>query len=103
MYVQIVQLRVKPDRIDDFLAAFRGNYEGTRKEPGNVRFELLRSREQSNLFAVYEVFESEAARDAHRETEHFKACVGQFAELLEGDRTIQAMMPVMAEYLPAAG
>lgn len=98
MYVQIVQLRVKPGRLDDFLAAFRINYEGTRKEPGNVQFDLLQSRNDENLFTVYEVFESEHARDVHRQTEHFKECVGRFSDVLEGDRIIQPMRPVMADY-----
>lgn len=99
MYVQIVQLRVRPGLVDDFLAAFRINYEGTRREPGNIRFDLLQSRENENLFTIYEVFASAEALASHRETDHFKECVARFGTVLEGERVITAMRPVMADYM----
>ena len=46
MFVQFVHMNVKPGRVDDFLDAFRINYEGTIREPGNVRFDVLQSPER---------------------------------------------------------
>lgn len=99
MYIQVVELRVKDGKIDEFLEAFRINYEGTIKEPGNVQFDLLQSKEEKNLFMVYEVFRSEDALAEHRQTPHFKECVGRFDRLLEGERKINPMSAVMARYL----
>jgi (4S)-4-hydroxy-5-phosphonooxypentane-2,3-dione isomerase len=97
MYIQIVNLRVKPGRVDDFLDAFRKNREGTRKEPGSIQFDLLRSRNDQHRFVVYEVFESEDALAAHRQTEHYKECNRRFSDILEGDRSIDVLRPVMMD------
>lgn len=99
VFVQIVTLTVKEGHIDQFLEAFRINYEGTRREPGNVEFHLLRSRSEPRRFTVYEVFRSEEALAAHRATDHYKECIRRFEDLLEGDRSIEVMTPVMADYL----
>lgn len=101
MYIQIVNLRVKPGRVDDFLDAFRKNREGTRKEPGNIQFDLLRSRDDQHRFVVYEVFASEAALAAHRQTDHYKECNRRFTDILEGDRRIDVMRSVMTDHAGA--
>ena len=36
MHVTLVEINVKPDRIDDFLRVFTANHEGTIAEPGCV-------------------------------------------------------------------
>jgi quinol monooxygenase YgiN len=45
---------------------------GSRQEPGCSRFDVLRDPEQSNKFYFYEVYQNEAAIEAHRATPHFK-------------------------------
>jgi len=46
-----------------------------RAEPGNVSFAAHRAKDDPNDILLYEVYESEAAFNTHRETEHFKTCV----------------------------
>ena len=41
MHVTLVEINVKPDRIDDFLRVFTANHEGTIAEPGCRRFDVL--------------------------------------------------------------
>lgn len=101
MYVQIVHLRVKPGHVEDFIDAFRINYEGTRQEPGNVQFDLLQHQEDKNQFTVYEVFESAHALAQHRETEHYKECIRRFDTILEGVRKINVVTPIMTKYADA--
>ena len=86
MFVQLVHIRVKPDRVSDFLDAFRINFEGTTREPGNIRFDVLQDAGDPAKFTIYEVFESEAALDAHRGTPHYAETVALLDDLMEGPR-----------------
>lgn len=47
----------------------------TRREPGNLRFDVHRSRDGSEEFLLYEVYASEQAFHDHQQTEHFKQLV----------------------------
>ena len=87
MYVQIVHLHVRPGLQERFLEVFRQNVEGTRKEPGNVCFDLLQDPEDETHFAIYEVFRSEADLDAHRQTEHYKTTIAALGDLVTERRS----------------
>lgn len=82
MFVQCVHIRIKPGKIQEFLDVFRINFEGTRAEPGNFRFDVLQDPEDDHHFVIYEVFEDEAAVDAHRQTEHYRRTVEGLADLM---------------------
>jgi quinol monooxygenase YgiN len=43
-----------------------------RDEPGCLRFDVMRDRDDANRFYLYEVYRDEAAFEAHRQTPHFK-------------------------------
>lgn len=98
MFVQFVHIRIKPGRVADFLEVFRINYEGTRAEPGNVRFDVLQDPDDENHFVIYEVFKSEAAVDEHRKTEHYKATVAGLDDLMEGPRAKDFYRLVMPDH-----
>ena len=75
MLIQLVTIHIKDGNDAEFLEAFRINYEGTRQEPGNIRFDVLRDQSNPNTFVIYEVFASAEAVEAHRATEHYKECM----------------------------
>ena len=79
--------REMPIHRDEFIAAFQGNCEGTRKEPGNLRFDLLCDPKDENSFSVYEIFEDEAALETHRETLHYRRCVALISPSASDPRT----------------
>jgi (4S)-4-hydroxy-5-phosphonooxypentane-2,3-dione isomerase len=64
---------VKPGRLPETIEAGRANVAGSRLEPGCERFDLYESTDGSDSFVTIEAFKDQAALDAHRETEHFKA------------------------------
>ena len=72
MYVVIVTIEVIPEHVDAFIAASAANHRGTREEPGNLRFDVLRDRADPHRFYLYEVYRDEAALDAHKATEHYR-------------------------------
>ena len=72
MLVQSIHYTFAPEDGDNVEAICRELQEASRKEAGVVRFEVARSREHPNVFALWEVYRDEAALEAHKETEHFK-------------------------------
>jgi autoinducer 2-degrading protein len=101
MLIQMVSINVKPGHADEFLEAFRINYEGTRLEPGNLRFDVLRNPEDEHSFVIYEVFRSPEALDEHRKTPHYQECVRRIDPILAGPRTKTFYKVEMADFLAA--
>ena len=73
MFVTLVHVHVKPDAIDPFLDATRVNHEASIREPGNVRFDVIRSVDDPNRFVLYEWYVDEDAAKAHKLTPHYEA------------------------------
>ena len=73
MHVTLVHVQVKPDHIDDFIAATRLNHEASVREPGNRRFDVLQSPENPGHFILYEAYASAEDAAAHKQTAHYLA------------------------------
>ena len=97
MFIQFVTINVKPGFTDQFEKAFRINFEGTRKEPGNLRFDVLRNQDDPNRYTIYEVFRDEDAFQAHKETPHYAECVQLIDPIIVLPRPKQYMDPVMLD------
>jgi autoinducer 2-degrading protein len=72
MYVTIVHVHVKPERVADFIEAMRANHEESIKEPGNLRFDILQSADDPTRFVAYEAYHDESGAKAHKETAHYQ-------------------------------
>jgi len=66
-----VQIRVKPEHIDAFVAATLANATASRREPGVARFELTQDRDDATRFVLVEAYRSDDAPAAHKETAHY--------------------------------
>jgi len=73
MHVTLVHVHVKPEHIDDFIAASRANHEASVQEPGNLRFDVLQSSDDPSRFVLYEAYRSAQDAAAHKETAHYLA------------------------------
>jgi autoinducer 2-degrading protein len=71
MIVTCVYIHVKPDAIDRFLELTTLNHLESVKEPGNLRFDLVRQSNDSCRFMLYEAYESEEEALAHKNTLHY--------------------------------
>ena len=85
MLVLMVNIKVKPGRAGDFIAAIREDGEGTTaKEEGNLQFSAVQDSDDPDRFFLFEVYRDEAALEAHRQTAHFlkyrEATAGLLAE-----------------------
>lgn len=73
MHVTLVHVQVKPEHIDDFIAATKLNHEASIREAGNRRFDVLQSPENPARFILYEAYLSGEDAAAHKQTEHYLA------------------------------
>lgn len=71
MYVVCVNIQVKPEHVDQFIQATLDNHLGTRREAGNVRFDVVQAEDDITRFMLYEVYRDKAAFEAHQKTEHY--------------------------------
>ncbi len=71
MHVTLVHIHVKPEHVADLVAASLENARAAVDEPGNLRFDLLQSREDPTRFVFYEAYRDEAAAQAHKTTPHY--------------------------------
>jgi autoinducer 2-degrading protein len=73
MLVLSVSIHVKPEHVEEFIPATLANARGSRSEPGNLRYDVLRDEEDPNHFLLYEVYRDAAALEAHGQSSHYKA------------------------------
>lgn len=71
MIVNCITVYVKQEHIEDFKKAIVENHMGSVEEPGNIRFDVLQSRDDPSRFMLYEAFEDADAVAAHKETSHY--------------------------------
>ncbi|MBE0434527.1 MAG: antibiotic biosynthesis monooxygenase [Methylomicrobium sp.] len=86
MHVTLVHVHVKPDHIDDFIAATKRNHEASIREAGNRRFDVLQSPENPGQFVLYEAYISAEDAAAHKQTAHYLAWRDTVADWLTEPR-----------------
>lgn len=94
MFVNAVDLDIVPTEREKYLAAITENGAAAAKEPGCRRFDILNLASDPNHFFLYEVYDSEAAFKAHRETEHFKKYMAATGNMVA--KRLSRPMSVMA-------
>jgi (4S)-4-hydroxy-5-phosphonooxypentane-2,3-dione isomerase len=73
MYVVCVTIHVKPGNVEAFIQATLDNARNTRKEPGNLRFDVLQAADDPNRFFLYECYKTPEDFAAHQQTGHYFA------------------------------
>jgi autoinducer 2-degrading protein len=73
MHVTLVHVHVKPEHIDDFIAATAANHAASVQETGNRRFDVLQSPDDPCRFILYEAYATSADAAAHKDTAHYLA------------------------------
>lgn len=86
MHVTLVNVHVKPENVDDFIAATRANASASVKEPGNVRFDVLQSAEDPCRFVLYEAYATPEDAAAHKNTEHYQKWRSAVADWMASPR-----------------
>jgi (4S)-4-hydroxy-5-phosphonooxypentane-2,3-dione isomerase len=74
MFSLTVQLEVRPEDRDEFLAAITTNAEASvRDEPGCHRFDVTAVEGDGKRFVLYELYDDAEAFETHKRAPHFAA------------------------------
>ena len=82
MFVRQVTIRVKPENVDAFMKKAIENATAARKEPGCRQFDVLADPNDPTKVMLYEIYDDEAAFEAHQQTPHFKKYLAEAVPLL---------------------
>jgi (4S)-4-hydroxy-5-phosphonooxypentane-2,3-dione isomerase len=72
MLVVLVHVHVLADSMEKFKAATRANAAASRREAGIAQFDLIQQSDDPTRFVIVEVYRSNEAAAAHKETNHYK-------------------------------
>ena len=86
MFVQLVRIHVKPERIEDFKALIEANHRGSVAEPGCLRFDVAQSTEDTTRFVLWECYRDEAAAREHKTTAHYLAFKAGASDIMASER-----------------
>ena len=72
MQILLVEVNVKPERLDEFLELIKYDAEHSENdEPGCLRFDICSVGSDENRFLLYELYTDAAAFAAHKAAPHF--------------------------------
>jgi quinol monooxygenase YgiN len=71
--------------------------EGTRREPGCLRYDLFSAGGEGGGFHLFEIYSDSGALDAHRETDHYKDYRRRAPDLLSEPIGVIVLDPVDAQ------
>jgi autoinducer 2-degrading protein len=86
MYAVIVRMEARPDKVEALVALATHNAAESRKEPGNLQFDFLRTVDNPLKFALVEVYRDEAAFKEHQKTAHYARWKNEIGDLLAQPR-----------------
>lgn len=86
MPVTLVFVNVKFENIEEFKKITLYNCENSRREEGNIRFDLLQNKEDPTKFTLYEHFRDKSAVEFHKTTEHYKKWAATVEPLMASPR-----------------
>ena len=88
----IAKMKIKDGKQAEFEAVFRGLTASIRSsEPGNKAYQLCHSRTDPAQYVVLEMYESDAALELHKKSEHMRAAAPAFAALFAGRPEIEVL------------
>lgn len=76
-------LKARPDKADALSALLDGMLAPSRAEPGNLRYDIWRDRDDPDVFALDELYVDADAVAAHRATPHFQRYLAAINDLAE--------------------
>lgn len=94
MLIQSIHYTFAPEDADKVEAIFRELRDASRKEEGVITFDVARSREKPNVFALWEEYRDQAALDAHAASEHFKRLALNGVRPLAQQRSAETVFPI---------
>jgi quinol monooxygenase YgiN len=100
MLVVHVHVRVRPERVEDFLSATQANARLSLEEPGVLRFDVIQAQADPAYLVLVEVYRDDDASAAHKQTRHYTTWRDTVAEMMTEPRSstkFDAVLPATGE------
>jgi len=100
MLIVHVHARVRPERVEDFLAATLVNARASLAEPGVLRFDVIQDQADPAHVVLVEVYRDDDAPAAHKLTPHYAAWRDSVAGMMAAPRAstrFSAVFPAGSE------
>jgi quinol monooxygenase YgiN len=81
-YALQVDIHIKPENVDAFMAKLAANAADARTESGCRQFDVLVDPADRTHVMLYEIYDDEKAFQAHQQTAHFKRYLAEAVPLL---------------------
>ena len=86
MLVVHVHVRIRPEQVEEFLAATLTNARASLGEPGVLRFDVIQDQADPAHVVLVEVYRNGDASAAHKLTPHYAAWRDAVAEMMAEPR-----------------
>ena len=87
MLIVHVFVHVKPEYVEAFKAASVENARHSVQEPGIARFDVIQQQDDPQRFVLVEVYRTDTAPAAHKETAHYQKWRDTVAEMMAEPRS----------------
>jgi quinol monooxygenase YgiN len=87
MLVVHIQVQVKAEHVEAFIAETRKNSEASLKEPGVARFDVAQQADDPTRFVFVEAYKTPEGPAQHKETAHYAAWRDAVAPMMASPRT----------------
>lgn len=91
MITIVASFELKPECIESFLAQASECIEASRKEEGNVDYNLYVSRSDPNKYFFIENWKDEHAIELHNASAHFLKFAGAFGSCVAGEPKVELL------------
>jgi quinol monooxygenase YgiN len=92
--IQAIRYSFAPEAADEAEQIFRELRDASLTEPGVIRFDVARSREDPSVFALWEEYVDEAALEAHMASHHFQRLAVRGVRPLAKTRLAEKVFPI---------
>ncbi len=86
MFIVHVLVHVKPDQVDNFIAASLENAKNSVQEPGVARFDVVQQQDDPTRFVFVEVYRTADDPAKHKETAHYQKWRDTVADMMAEPR-----------------
>lgn len=87
MLIVHVNVKVKPEFLDDFMSASLKNAKASLGEPGIVRFDVIQNVTDLTQFVLVEVYKNDSDPAKHKLTQHYQDWQESVAGMMVSPRT----------------
>lgn len=87
MLIVHVHIQVKPDQVEAFKAASIENSRNSLQEPGIAQFDVLQQQDDPTRFLLVEVYRTDEAPAAHKQTAHYQKWAEAVANMMAVPRS----------------